>query len=61
MPDQHIAAPAQDFESLRRGVGALVATARCYKRPTSKLDPDPGPCGKCAACLARLAYYGSAE
>lgn len=44
-----------------RGVGALVATTRCYKRPDSKLESDPGPCGKCAACIARRSYYGTAE
>lgn len=35
----------------------MVAGARCYRRPDSKLEPDPGPCGKCAACLARSAFY----
>jgi hypothetical protein len=45
-------------QALRRGVGALVATTRCYKRPKSKLDYDPGPCGGCAVCLAKQAFYG---
>jgi hypothetical protein len=40
-----------------QAVRPIVATARCYRRPDSKLESDPGPCGKCAACLARNAFY----
>jgi hypothetical protein len=40
-----------------RGVGALVATSACLKRPALKTEPWDGPCGKCAPCRARAAYY----
>lgn len=60
MSDRPESPAATTFDELRKGVGALVATTRCYKRPDSKLEPDPGPCGKCAACMARIAYYGAA-
>lgn len=40
-----------------RGVGALVATSACLKRPALKTEPWDGPCGKCAPCMARSAYY----
>jgi 7-cyano-7-deazaguanine synthase in queuosine biosynthesis len=60
-PDPYL---ALDFvraerDALRAGVGPLIATTRCYKRPDSKLERDPGPCGTCAVCLAKRAYYGS--
>ena len=44
------------FLALVQGVGAMLAGTRCYKRPKLKTEPDPGPCGRCAACLAVNAY-----
>ena len=37
------------------GVKPLAATSRCLRRPERKDEPDPGPCGKCAPCLAHRA------
>lgn len=49
---------SDDYVALRRGVSALVATSRCYRRLESKLEHDPGPCATCAVCMAKRACYG---
>lgn len=38
-------------QAVVKGVSAALPP-RCYRRPDSKLEADPGPCGKCAACMA---------
>lgn len=48
-----------DAASAALDAQAMVAGARCYRRPDSKLEPDPGPCGRCAACIARGGFYDS--
>jgi hypothetical protein len=51
----------EEFEKLRVGVGALVATTYCLKRPKHKHEAWDGPCGKCAPCLAKAAYAAALD